>query len=100
LNYSPLILPVVIRKIDPIHPLLATRQYLDLTSFSLVGEAFFKSDKYLDLQYQMQRFVEDVSKIIQLVPPFAPDIAVPTFEEVKAVVNETKGPDPFTRVFE
>ena len=100
LNYSPLILPVIIRKMDPVHPLLAKRQYLDLSGFSLVGEAFFKSDKYLDLQYHMQRFVDEVSKIIQLVPPFVPDIRVPSFEEVQAVVKQADGPDPFTRVFE
>ena len=64
-----LIWPVLYREIDPMPPIVSNIKYLDYSRFNVVGEAFFKTEKYLDFQDQLQRDIKSIISIIKNVPP-------------------------------
>ncbi len=67
-----LIWPVLYRDIDPFPELAHHISYLDYSDFNVVGEAFFKSDKFLKFQEKLQADICSIADIINNVPDMDP----------------------------
>ena len=76
-----LIWPVLYREIDPLPPIIKNITYLDYRDYNVIGEAFFKTDKFLKFQKDLQRDIKIISGIIMNIPPFNPHWDTPEGRE-------------------
>lgn len=65
-----LIWPVLYREVNPIPQIAAGLHYVDYTDFNVVGDAFFKTEMYLNFQDKMQDDIKTVADMINNAPPF------------------------------
>jgi TIR domain len=72
-NPKSLIWSVLYREVEPIPEVAAGLSYLDYTEFNLVGDAFFKTEKYLKMQEKMKSDIKTIAEIISKAPPLKPD---------------------------
>lgn len=72
-----LIWPILYREIDPMPPKIKDTTYLDYTDFNMVGEAFSKTEKYLQFQKKLEINIKTIAEIIMKVPPLDPVIETP-----------------------
>jgi hypothetical protein len=72
-----LIWPVLYRDIDPLPDIASHLSYLDYSEFNVVGEAFFRNEKFLKLQEKMQEDICSIAEIINNVPPMDPFFETP-----------------------
>lgn len=72
-----LIWPVLYRQIDPIPELAQHISYLDYSDFNVVGEAFFRSEKFLKFQEKLQDDICSIADIINNVPDMDPYFETP-----------------------
>ena len=83
LQLNPLTVPktliwsIVYRKIDPIPHLASGITFSDYTNFNVVGDAFFKTEKYLFFQEKMNTDIKSIADIINNVPPLKPEWETP-----------------------
>ncbi|GAB2814802.1 toll/interleukin-1 receptor domain-containing protein [Ferruginibacter profundus] len=81
-----LIWSVLYREVVPIPELADGLSYLDYTDFNLVGDAFFKTEKYLAIQEKMKKDIKTIAAIITKAPALKPEWE--TIEGRKQIVNE------------
>ncbi|MES2848049.1 MAG: toll/interleukin-1 receptor domain-containing protein [Bacteroidota bacterium] len=92
LELSPLTKPktliwsVVYRKVDPIPDYAKGLHYLDYSDFDQVGDAFFKTEKYLEIQEKMKEDIKTIGAIILNAPPLKPGWE--TAEGRKQIITE------------
>lgn len=67
-----LIWPLLYRDLESIPDIAAGLTYMDYTDFNLVGDAFFKTEKYLDFQTKLQDDIKAIAAMIKSAPPFMP----------------------------
>ena len=67
-----LIWPILYREIAPLPELASQISYLDYSEFNVVGEAFFKSDKFLKFQEKLQKDILSIVDIINHAPAMDP----------------------------
>lgn len=65
-----LLWPVMYRKVNPLPIAVQSINYLDYSKYNLIGDAFFKSEKFLELQEQLQNEIQTVVDIIEDAPPY------------------------------
>ena len=68
-NPRTLIWSVLYREMETIPKIAAGLHYLDYTEFNLVGDAFIKGPKYLQIQEKMQDDIKTIADIIMQAPP-------------------------------
>ncbi|HSN59720.1 MAG TPA: toll/interleukin-1 receptor domain-containing protein [Ferruginibacter sp.] len=83
-----LIWPVLYREIEPLPELASQISYLDYSEFNVVGEAFFRSDKFLRFQEKLQQDICSIVDIINNVPPM--DDFFETSEGREKTIKELK----------
>lgn len=83
-----LIWPVLYREINPMPDIAAGLQYVDYRDFNVVGDAFFRTEMYLEFQEKMQDDIKTVVDIIKNVPVF--NAALETEEGLKKLKDELK----------
>lgn len=76
-----LIWPILYREIEPMPAMLKKINYLDYSSFNVIGEAFFKSEKYLQFQEKLQADIESLIEIILNTPPLDASFETPEGQE-------------------
>ena len=64
-----LIWSVLYRDVEPIPEFADGITYLDYTDYNLVGDAFFKTEKYLSFQTKIEADIRTIAEIINNVPP-------------------------------
>ncbi len=72
-----LIWPVLYREVEPLPAIMKNLSYLDYSEFNLVGEAFFKTEKYLKLQEKLQDDIKTIAAIISKAPELTPEWETP-----------------------
>lgn len=72
-NPKTLIWSVLYREIEPIPKIASGLHYLDYTDFNVVGDAFFRSSRYIEIQEKMQDDIKTLADIIMHVPPLKPE---------------------------
>ncbi len=72
-----LIWPVLYREITPMPDLVSKITYLDYSDFNVVGEAFFRTEKFLAFQEKLQSDINTISNIIVNVPPLSAEWDTP-----------------------
>lgn len=72
-----LIWPILYREISPMPELIKKMTYLDYSEFNVVGEAFFKTQKFLDFQEKLQNNINTIADIILHVPPLDASLETP-----------------------
>jgi TIR domain len=85
-NPKSLIWSVLYREVEPLPEMAAGITYLDYTDFNLVGDAFFETKKYLEMQEKMETDIKTIASIIEQAPPLHP--AWETAEGRKQIVQE------------
>lgn len=90
-----LIWPILYRDIEPMPDIIKHINYLDYSNFNVVGEAFSRSEKYLQLQEKLQDDIASLVEIINNAPPMDPLFETPEGQEqtIKALTTyfENKG---------
>jgi hypothetical protein len=65
-----LLWPIMYRKVDPLPPAIQNITYLDYSDYNVVGEAFFKSEKFIKFQEKLQGDIKSIADIIISAPPY------------------------------
>lgn len=81
-----LIWPVVYRETQPLPSFASPLSHLDYSEFNVVGEAFFKSEKFIKFQEKLQKDILSIAEIINNVP--AMDNSLDTEEGRKMIIEE------------
>ena len=69
-----LIWPVLYRGLEAIPEVAAGITYMDYTGFNLVGDAFFRTERYLDFQTKLQNDIKAIASMIKDAPPLSPEL--------------------------
>ncbi|MBC7867480.1 MAG: toll/interleukin-1 receptor domain-containing protein [Gloeobacteraceae cyanobacterium ES-bin-316] len=83
-----LIWPILYREMRPLPELASQISYLDYSEFNVVGEAFFRSDKFIKFQEKLQADISSIVDIINHVPDIDP--AMETAEGKTNTINALK----------
>lgn len=67
-----LLWPIMYRKVDPLPAAIKNINYLDYSEYNVVGEAFFKSEKFIKFQEQLQTEIKSIAEIILAAPDYNP----------------------------
>jgi TIR domain len=74
--------------IDPVPPMVQKIHYLDYCDYNRIGEAFIKSERYLDFQEKLRNDVKILAGIINNAPKFHDDLKTPEGQEkIAADIN-------------
>jgi len=65
-----LVWPIMYRKVTPVPAAVQNISYLDYSSYNLVGDAFFKSEKFIEFQKQLQNQIQTIVDIITHAPDY------------------------------
>jgi hypothetical protein len=67
-----LICSIMYREVSPIPDIAEGITYMNYTDFNLVGDAFFKTEKYLGFQQKLQKDIKIIGEIIKNAPALNP----------------------------
>lgn len=81
-----LIWPILYREVDPMPSLIKNIHYLDYSEFNLVGEAFFKTEKFIKFQERLQLDIKTIGTMVLNPPALNPEWQ--TAEGREKVLNE------------
>ncbi|MBI1929730.1 toll/interleukin-1 receptor domain-containing protein [Candidatus Poribacteria bacterium] len=92
-NPSGLIIPVTVSNGEHFPNYAKQIQYFDCRRFARVGEGFKKTERYVEFQDEMDRWVPEVAKVINQTPPWRQE----WLEEPVIDISEEQGP-PFNEL--
>ena len=67
-----LLWPVMYRLVNPLPAAIQKINFLDYSEYNCIGDAFFKSDKFLKFQTQLQNDIKSLANIIENAPEYDP----------------------------